>query len=63
MTEGKTLVLITHRASLLELVERVIVLDTGNIVADGPKAGARSPARRPHQAGRRDEGRRERTPQ
>ena len=36
--EGKTLVLITHRASLLELVERVIVLDTGSIVADGPKA-------------------------
>jgi ATP-binding cassette subfamily C protein LapB len=33
----KTLVLITHRASLLELVDRVIVMDAGKIVADGPK--------------------------
>jgi ATP-binding cassette subfamily C protein LapB len=38
VVEGKTLVLITHRASLLELVERVIVLDAGKVVADGPKA-------------------------
>jgi ATP-binding cassette subfamily C protein LapB len=30
--------LITHRASLLELVERVIVVDAGKVVADGPKA-------------------------
>jgi len=36
--EGKTLLLITHRASLLELVERVIVVDAGKVVADGPKA-------------------------
>ncbi|MGB5764932.1 MAG: type I secretion system permease/ATPase [Sedimenticolaceae bacterium] len=34
---GKTLILITHRASLLELVERVIVVDSGKVVADGPK--------------------------
>ena len=34
----KTMILITHRASLLELVDRLIVLDNGNIVADGPKA-------------------------
>jgi ATP-binding cassette subfamily C protein LapB len=38
VTEGKTLLLITHRASLLDLVERVIVVDAGQIVADGPKA-------------------------
>jgi ATP-binding cassette subfamily C protein LapB len=37
VVQGKTLVLITHRASLLELVDRVIVVDTGTIVADGPK--------------------------
>ena len=36
--EGKTVVLITHRASLLDLVERVVVVDSGQIVADGPKA-------------------------
>lgn len=38
VVEGKTLVLITHRASLLDLVERVVVVDAGKIVADGPKA-------------------------
>ena len=34
----KTLLLITHRTSLLELVERLLVIDHGHIVADGPKA-------------------------
>ena len=35
---GRTLVLMTHRASLLPLVDRVIVLDDGRVVADGPRA-------------------------
>lgn len=35
--EGKTLLLITHRTSLLSLVDRLIVVDNGQIVADGPK--------------------------
>lgn len=35
---GKTLMLITHRTSLLDLVERIIVIDHGKVVADGPKA-------------------------
>jgi len=34
----KTLILVTHRASLLELVDRIIVMDNGRIIADGPKA-------------------------
>ena len=34
----KTLILITHRASLLEMVDRLVVIDNGVIVADGPKA-------------------------
>jgi ATP-binding cassette, subfamily C, bacterial LapB len=34
---GKTLVLVTHRASLLSLVERLIVLDGGRLLADGPR--------------------------
>jgi ATP-binding cassette subfamily C protein LapB len=32
-----TLILITHKATLLELVDRVIVIDQGRVVADGPK--------------------------
>lgn len=41
MTEclsGKTFVLVTHRHSMLALVDRLIVVDSGKIVADGPKA-------------------------
>ena len=34
---GRTLILATHRASLLRLVDRVIVLDGGRIVDDGPR--------------------------
>lgn len=34
---GKTLILVTHRASMLTLVDRLIVVETGKIVADGPK--------------------------
>jgi ATP-binding cassette subfamily C protein LapB len=34
----KTLFLITHRASMLEMVDRLVVIDDGTIVADGPKA-------------------------
>ena len=36
-TENKTLVLISHRSSLYDLVNRIIVIDSGKIVADGPK--------------------------
>ncbi len=34
---GKTLVLITHRPSLLDLVDRIIVISRGRVVADGPR--------------------------
>ncbi len=33
----QTLVLITHRASLLTLIDRLLVLDGGRVVADGPR--------------------------
>ena len=33
----KTVVLVTHRTSLLSLVNRVIVMDGGRVVADGPR--------------------------
>ncbi len=38
VVENKTVVLVTHRASLLSLVDRLLVIDRGQIVADGPKA-------------------------
>ena len=34
---GKTMILITHQASLLPLADRIIVLDQGRIVQDGPR--------------------------
>jgi ATP-binding cassette subfamily C protein LapB len=36
--KGKTVILVTHRTSLLELIERLIVIDNGQVMADGPKA-------------------------
>jgi ATP-binding cassette subfamily C protein LapB len=33
----KTVVLVTHRTSLLALATRVIVIDGGKVVADGPR--------------------------
>ncbi|MDE1165924.1 MAG: type I secretion system permease/ATPase [Pseudomonas sp.] len=35
--QGKSLLLVTHRTSMLSLVDRLLVLDNGRIVADGPK--------------------------
>ncbi len=37
-TQGKTLVLATHKTSLLSIVDRLLVIDKGKIIADGPKA-------------------------
>lgn len=36
-TENKTLIIATHRTAMLQLVDRIIVLDQGSIVMDGPK--------------------------
>jgi ATP-binding cassette subfamily C protein LapB len=36
--DGQTLVVVTHRPALLDVVDRVIVVDSGRILADGPKA-------------------------
>ncbi len=33
----RTFILVTHRASLLKLVDRIVVIEQGTIVADGPK--------------------------
>jgi len=37
LSRGKSLMLVTHRTSLLHMVERLIILDAGHVVADGPK--------------------------
>ncbi|KMV68940.1 ABC transporter [bacteria symbiont BFo1 of Frankliniella occidentalis] len=36
-TQGQTLVVVTHRPSLLSLVDRIIVIDNGKVAMDGPK--------------------------
>jgi len=35
--KDRTLVLVTHKMSLLSLVDRIVVMDGGRVVADGPK--------------------------
>ena len=37
ISKNKTLLLVTHRASMLSLVDRLIIVDRGRIIADGPK--------------------------
>nr|WP_240458044.1 type I secretion system permease/ATPase [Halomonas socia] len=34
---AKTMIVVTHRTSLLSLVDRIVVVDSGKVVADGPK--------------------------
>lgn len=37
LLKDRTLILVTHKTSLLSLVDRIIVLDNGKIIADGQK--------------------------
>jgi ATP-binding cassette subfamily C protein LapB len=37
MLDNRTLILVTHRGSMLSLVDRLIVMDQGRVVADGPR--------------------------
>jgi ATP-binding cassette subfamily C protein LapB len=36
--QGRTLLIVSHRSSMLELADRIIVVDGGQIVADGPRS-------------------------
>jgi len=36
-TRGKTLLIVTHRMSMVRLVDRIIVLDKGRVLVDGPR--------------------------
>ncbi len=38
LTPSETLILITHKTSMLDVVDRVIVMEKGTIIADGPKS-------------------------
>jgi len=48
--KGRTLVLITHRPPLLQLVQRIILLDQGKIVSDGPRDNVLKQIMRPKAA-------------
>jgi ATP-binding cassette subfamily C protein LapB len=37
LAPGMTVIISTHRHSMLDLVDRLIVLDQGRVIADGPK--------------------------
>ncbi|WP_194436923.1 type I secretion system permease/ATPase [Vibrio fluminensis] len=38
LKKNETLILITHKTSMLDIVDRIIVMEKGAIIADGPKA-------------------------
>ena len=37
LTKQETLILITHKTTMLDVVDRIIVMEKGSIIADGPK--------------------------
>ncbi|OZS44044.1 type I secretion system permease/ATPase [Photobacterium sanguinicancri] len=38
LQEHETLILITHKTSMLDVVDRIIILEQGRVITDGPKA-------------------------
>jgi len=36
-TKGKTTILVTHKSSMMALVDRLIIIDDGKVIMDGPK--------------------------
>jgi len=36
-SQNKTLIIMTHRATMLSLVDRILILDSGKIIMDGPR--------------------------
>lgn len=54
MVGDKTMVLITHRGSLLQIVDRIIIVDGGRIVADGPREAVLDALKRGHIRGATD---------
>src|SRR5690606_33032566 len=35
--QHRTMIIVTHRCTLMDLAERIIVMDDGKVVADGPR--------------------------
>jgi len=52
LSAEKTLVVITHRLAALELVDRILVINDGKIVADGPRDKVLETLRNPSSKGR-----------
>jgi ATP-binding cassette subfamily C protein LapB len=50
-SRGRTMLLATHKPAMLDLVERLIVVDGGKIVADGPREVILKALMKPLQAG------------
>jgi ATP-binding cassette subfamily C protein LapB len=48
--KGRTVILITHRPPLLQLVDRIILMDKGKIVSDGPRDNVLKQIMRPRAA-------------
>jgi len=48
--KGRTVILITHRPPLLQLVQRIILLDQGKIISDGPRDNVLKQIMRPKAA-------------
>jgi ATP-binding cassette subfamily C protein LapB len=38
IVKDRTVIIVTHRPSLLSVVDRIVVMDQQRLVADGPKA-------------------------
>ena len=48
--QGRTFVLITHRPALVRLVDRIIVVEAGKVVQDGPRDAVLQALQRPRNA-------------
>ena len=48
--KGRTLILITHRPPLLQLVDRIILMDQGKVISDGPRDSVLKQIMRPKAA-------------
>ena len=55
LPRSQTLLLVTHKSSMLDVVDRVIVMEGGRIVADGPKQQVLSALNEGRVAGRKQE--------